>query len=100
MSYTFLAAAGFGNHRRLLEAILGHSEMTTEARWVFSILSCQKTTHKQKIKGRFWEIAQRKYLHLKKKFKSAIFEVVVIIDSLNIASLEAWLLTGNTHQDW
>jgi hypothetical protein len=39
-------------------------------------------------------------LRLKKKFKSAIFEVVVVIDSLNIASLEAWLLTGNTHQDW
>jgi hypothetical protein len=33
-------------------------------------------------------------------FLPSNFEVVVIIDSLNIASLEAWLLTENIHQDW
>jgi hypothetical protein len=46
----------------------------------------------------FLRNSPKKKLALKKIFKS-IFEVVVIIDSLNIASLEAWLLTGNTHQD-
>jgi hypothetical protein len=40
----------------------------------------------------------KKTLALKKKL-SAILEVVVIIDRLNIASLEAWLLTENTHED-
>ncbi len=53
MSYTFLAAAGFGNHRRLLEAVLGNSEMTTGPDEFLASCLARKLPTNKKIKGVF-----------------------------------------------